>query len=191
MKRLATPGPLLVATALVAFLTVAAPTHATITPISTTFTATSTNSNWLHTPSGISDRCPLSHFGDRTSADGRSISGNLISTASGGVTCTDNLFSSSMTFDCVGNLTFRSNASVAGASASGTISLDTGFRCEATVSLGTDWIIRGPQSPTNCTWTLSQGSQVLSVRCTTIAKDGGGTVHWTGSYRVNQRKTIS
>ena len=192
MKRPATRGLLLAAATLAALVAAAVPAHATLTPVNTSFTATSSNSVITHSGFGIRDRCPLSHFGNRTSADGRSLSGNVIFNRSGAVTCTESFFSSSITVDCVGNATLRSTTSVAGTAASGTLVLDTGFRCEVTSGLSPDWIMRGPQTPTNCTWTLTQSTQTLSIGCNTIAKDGGGTVSWTASHAItSSRVTIS
>ena len=183
-------GLLLIAAVLAVFAA-AAPAQATVTPVNSAFTGTSTNSSWTEESNGIRMRCPRSTFAGRTSADGKSVSGTLDFVRSGAVTCTESIFGSSVTWACRGNITWRSTSSVAGTSFSGTWAVDSGFECAIRPSIGSARSIRGPQTPTNCTWTVDQRTQTLTTVCNTIAVDGGGESGFAASYRVDQRLTVS
>jgi hypothetical protein len=180
---------LLLSIAALAVLAVAAiPAHASVTPVNSAVNATSTNSVLTDEGTGLRTRCPLSTFTGRTSADGRALSGSLTFTSSGGVTCTENLFGSSVDVRCSGTVTLRSTSSVAGSSASGNVTLDSGFRCDIT-SLAGRRTITGPQTPSNCSWTFTPPSTLIT-NCNTIVTTSG-EAGFAGTYRATQRFTIS
>ncbi len=110
--------------------------------------------------------------------------------SSGGVTCTESLFATSLTFANTGTMTFRSTSSVAGSGASGTMALDSNFSWTIS-SAFTRRTIVGPQTPANCTWTYTQVTGVLGVACNTVAVVGGTETALTGRFRVAQRVTVS
>ena len=166
------------------------PAGATITPVSTAVRATSTNANLTDESNGLRTRCPLSTGSGTVSADGRSGSGTVAFSSSGGVTCTESLFGTSVTVTCRGNVTLRSTSSVAGTSVSGTATLDTGFQCDIR-SLAGSRTIRGPQSPANCTETTPTGPSTMRIDCRTIAVDGGGESGFAATYTANRAFTVS
>ncbi len=190
---------LLAVASLAVLAVVAGPAHATATPASFRFSASSTNSNLTDESNGLRTRCPLADFTGSTSADGLSISGTLTFRAIRGTTCTESLFGSSVTVVCRGNVTLRSTSSVAtrdrtrpvDGSASGTAVLDAGFECTIRPVLAGPRSIRGPQTPTNCTWTFTVATQTLTTVCNTIAVDGGGESGFSASYRVLGRTAIT
>ncbi len=190
MKFPAMRGLLLSIAALAVLAVAAVPAHATVTPVNSAVNSTSTNSNITDEGNGIRTRCPLSTFAGRTSADGRALSGTLTFSSSGGVTCTESIFGSSVRVACTGNVTLRSTSSVARTSASGTATLDSGFSCTITPAIGSPRTIRGPQTPTNCTWTFTPPS-TRRTTCNTIAVDGGGELGFAATYTATQRFTIS
>ncbi len=167
------------------------PASATITPVNSAVTATSSNANLTDESNGLRTRCPLSTGSGRTSADGRSGSGTVTFTSSGGVTCTESLFGSSVRVACSGNVTLRSTSSVAGASISGTAALDSGFSCTITPAIGSARTIRGPQTPANCFETTIFGPSTMRIDCRTIAVDGGGESGFAATYTANRNFTVS
>jgi hypothetical protein len=189
MKSATMRGVLLAAAALCVFAVAAMPAHARVNA-NTAVSGTSTDSSLTDESTGLRTRCPRADGTGTTNADGRRVSLALTFTGDGRTTCTESLFGSSVTVACRGNVTLTSTASTAGVSASGTISLDTGFECRITSLAGTR-TIRGPQSPTNCRFGFTQSTQILTVRCDTIAVDGGGESGFAASYRVTPRLTVS
>ncbi len=192
MKHQATRGVLLTAAILAVVALAAPPARASITPTNTSVAATSTNSVITEESNGLRFRCPRVDFTGRTSADGRSISGTVAFAGDPAtrVTCTDSLFGGSVAVTTSGNITWRSTSSVAGTSASGTLSFDSGFTWTYAL-LGVPRTIRGPQTPSNCTWTYAQTTGTLFLACTTIAIDGGGELSWSGTFVVRPRLTMS
>ncbi len=190
MKRLATCGLLLAAATLAASTGAAVPAHASLTPVSTAFVASSFNSVLIDEGTGLRTRCPAAVLGGpgSTSADGRSISAEPDFYWSDGVTCTESLFGSSVIWSCSGNFTFRSTSSVARTSASGTLTLDSGFSCTITSLAGTR-TIRGPQTPSNCTWTFTPPS-TLRTACNTIVTSSGES-GFAATYRTTNNFSVS
>ncbi len=175
-----------------ATLVAGAPAQAAATPVSSSISAQSSNANLTDESNGLRVRCPRANSTGRISADGRSASVGGTFTSGGGVTCTESLFGSSVTVGCVGGgVTLRSSSSVAGTSASGTIFLDSGFACNVSPAIGSGRTIRGPQSPSNCTFTYTQASRSTRIDCRTIAVDGGGESGFAATYTVDQFLTIS
>ena len=191
MKALHLRGLVLTIAALSVLAVAAVPAHASVTPVNANISGVSTDSNLTDEGTGLRTRCPRSDFVGRTSADGRRVSGTLTFSGDGRTTCTENVFGSSVTVVCRGNVTLTSRSSVAGVSASGDVSLDSDFECTIRAAIGAARSIRGPQTPTNCTWTFTQSTQLLTVRCATILTDSGGESGFAGSYRVTPRLVVS
>lgn len=180
--RRASHGALLAAAALVVLALAATPALATFTPANVSVTASSTDLNVTDDGSGLRVRCPRTDFTGRTSADGRSFSGTLA--------FADPVARTTCGMTSSGSITWRSTSSVAGSSASGTLSFNSGFSWNYSL-LGAPRTIRGPQAPSNCTWTYAQGVSRAFLTCRTIAVDGGGTLTWMGSFPLSPRLTIS
>ena len=191
MMILSIRGLLMSIAALVVLAVAAVPAQATVTPVNSAATGTATDAGFTDESNGLRVRCPRSTFTGRTSADGRSVSGTLDFVSSGGVTCTESFFGSSVRVVCRGNVTFRSTSSISGSTVAGTTALDAGFSCTITPIIGSARTIRGSQSPSNCTWIYQQGTLNFRSVCNTIAVDGGGESSMVGTYRIDQRLTIS
>ena len=198
MKRSTMRGLLLAVAMLTALAVAAAPAQATITPVNTTFSGTSSTTQ-LRDNQGNTVACTTADGTGRSAADGRSISLSLTFGKQGGrCTARTALGSGTAVVDCGrGLVTLRSTSSVAGRNASGTITLDADFSCSVTATvfgISVTINIRGLQTPTNCTWTLDQASQSLTVNCRTIAitsSTGATSAEFTGSYAVRPAFRIS
>lgn len=169
----------------------AAPARASLTPVNTAIRGTGTDSLLTAESTGLHMACPISELTGSISSGGNSFSVAPVFFSGGGVTCTESLFGSSVLVTCRGNLTFRVTSSSFGLSASGTIAFDSDYQCVWDPVLGSTSTIRGPQSPTNCTWTYTQSSRVMRLGCSTIAVDGGSESGWSGSYFLSPVITVS
>ncbi len=181
----------------------AIPAHATITPAGATISASSTDSQL--SAGGPIVRCPTSEFTGTINAAGTALSGRLAFSSNPRlrITCTESTLGSSVTVVCRGLITLRSDSSVAGVSASGTVVLTgaTPFECSVTVAaLGCTITIRGPQGPFNAggqpsAWTFDQATQILTADVRTLRAVGTGLCPssnastFSGRYRVTSVNT--
>ena len=166
-----------------------APARASITPPGGTFTAVSSSSAITENfGTRQSIRCDQIEISGRVSADGRSISGTIRFGRTGGPGCSHS-FLGPMTIQCPGSLTWSSTSSVAGTSASFSLSLDSGFSCTFT-AVGFRRDIAGPQAVGGCV-TASQGPPTrLQVNCTFPIVQGG-TLSVTAALQSNRALTVS
>ena len=186
MKSLTTRGLILTVAMLSVLAVAAAPAFATLTPAGGAVAATSTNSQL--TEGGISVRCPRSDLRGRIAANGLSATGTATFTGDGRTTCVESFLGSSVTVTCTGTITITSTSSVAGTSASGDLTLDSGYRCTIRSLAGTR-TIDGPQTIRGCV-TFTQARQTLNVNCAGI-RTSTGTATFSGSYALSTRVTIS
>ena len=190
-------GLLAAATILSLFAVAAAPAHAVATP----FGPLSLNAkDGSATFVGLgSVTCPTSHFTGTVDFGGTSATGSLtysrsIPPGGGDNTCRDSFGFSVPDPLCLGNISMVSGSSVAGTSASFTISFQANFRCTFRHPLAGDFVINGPQTPGGCTATFTQATQIMRLDCRTIltTTPAGGRVNLSGNYRVtSSRVTIS
>lgn len=179
--------------AMLSALALAAPAQATVTPVGATVSGHATNAT-LTTPSGTVT-CPTAEFtGTVTGAN--NISGRLVFSRSASATCSAFGFVSA-TVTCVGTVTIAVTSSVAGTSASGTVTLDNGFECSIVLA-GCSLTIRGPQGPLTG-GTFDQARQILTADVRNIRADGSGglcggrgqTASFIARYAITPRITIS
>ncbi len=178
-------------TSLAVLAAAAVPAQATVTPVNSSVTASNSSlALWTEESTGTRIICQRSDFTGRTSADGRSFSGTITFSSSSGGPCFDNVLGLNYAWACRGNLTWRSSSSVARTSASGTWAFDSGFECTIRPTAGSVRQIRGPQVPTNCTWTFIPPS-TLGTRCSTIADDSRQEYGLVTTYAFRERLTVS
>jgi hypothetical protein len=204
MSKVSKRGILLAAAMLTAFAVAAVPAQATITPVNTAISASSTDSSFAIT-AGVIIVCPTSTFTGTIAADGRSASGTLEFSANAGtrVTCTFTVLgsSSSATVVCSLRITLRSTASTAGVSATGDVVIDAANpanACSITFPAHGCSITVGAQTIRPVT--ISQAAQTLTITRGAIRATGSGgicgagsrTSTFTATYRITTpRITIS
>lgn len=148
----------------------AASAQASFTPVRGNVTGTAADAAW-----NFGYVCPRADLtGTVTSAT--TISASLTFSPNGRQPCVNSNNRAIMTWVCRGTATFTSTSSVAGVSATGTFSLDSGFACTVNIPISTcTYTISGPQGPFS-SWTFDQSTQRLTVSILT----GGITVTTTG-----------
>ncbi len=130
--------------------------HASFTPVRGNVTGTAVGPAW-----NFSYACPVGQL-TGTVASTTTITAALTFVQDPRDPCRDYNSFAAMTWVCRGTATFTSTSSVARVSATGTVSLDTGFICSVTVQGVCTWTISGPQGPFRG-WTYDQRSQTLRV----------------------------
>jgi hypothetical protein len=176
-------GALLLTTALVLTSIVATPAQATITPVNTAISATSTDSSFIVTP-GVVIACPTTTFTGLIAADGRSASGTLEFSSNARTPCTLTVLgsSSNVSVVCSLRITLRSTASTAGVSATGDVVIDAANparSCSMTYSAHGCTITFGPQTIRPAT--ISQAAQTVSLSSVNVAATGSGGICGTGA----------
>ena len=130
--------------------------------------------------------------GDGTSISGRMTFSRSIPPGGGDNTCVETLFGLSVPDPIVnGRVTMTSISSIAGTSSSGNLRFDSDFNFTVRHPMRTVSVL-GPQSPSSCTWTFTQATQILAINCRTIAVSGGGSASLAASFSVvSGRFTVS
>lgn len=132
---------LLSAAMLSSLVAAAGPAHASLTPGGATISLHSFDAELTIGATNV--RCANSYLTGTIAANGRSISASIAyDTCYAGAPATD------ATLACRGMVTLRETASTTGISATGNVSLDSGFECTLRLeSFACTTTIRGPQGP--------------------------------------------
>lgn len=195
MKSSHTRALLLALGALVVLAVTASPAQARVTPAGANVSATSSDTSLTADDGSAVIRCPTAEITANVDAMGTGLTGTILFSRGKRLTCEARTPLGTFSVTDIGPCRVRleSTASVAGTSASGTITLQAA--CIIRIAVVGDVSVDA-QSCQNAApnWTLSQATQSIDVTCSLTSTRGGtsGLNTFTGTFSivsVNRRPT--